>query len=118
MRSASPLRYPGGKWRFADFFHRLIATNFQVPPLYFEPYAGGAGLALSLLFRGVVREVYLNDLDRAVYSFWRAVLEDTDELIDLIESTPVTPTEWKTQHDIYSSDGRSARARRAFAFFF
>lgn len=118
MRNASPLRYPGGKWRFADFFHRLIATNFQAPPLYFEPYAGGASLALSLLFRGVVSDVYLNDLDGAVYSFWRAVLDDTDELIELIESTPVTPTEWQKQHAIYSQSARSARIRRAFAFFF
>ncbi len=118
MRNASPLRYPGGKWRFADFFHRLVAANFKQPPLYFEPYAGGASLALSLLFRGVVAEVYLNDLDRAVYSFWRAVLDDTDELIELIESTPVTPTEWRAQREIYSRGAKSPRLRRAFAFFF
>jgi DNA adenine methylase len=118
MRNASPLRYPGGKWRFANYFHRLISTNFQTPPLYFEPFAGGASLALSLLFEGVVSKIYLNDLDRAVYSFWRVVLEDTDELIDLIESTPITPTEWKKQHAVHSEDSRSARVQRAFAFFF
>jgi DNA adenine methylase len=118
MRNASPLRYPGGKWRFANYFGRLISINFPAPPLYFEPYAGGASLALSLLFRGVVSKVYLNDLDRSVYSFWRTVVENTDELIDLIQSTPITPAEWKKQHTVYSQESRSARVQRAFAFFF
>ncbi len=63
MRDASPLRYPGGKWRIESFFEGVITLNRLNCPQYLEPYAGGASLALSLLFKGVVSEIYLNDLD-------------------------------------------------------
>lgn len=32
---------------------------------YAEPYAGGASLALSLLFSNKVREIHINDYDRS-----------------------------------------------------
>ncbi|MDQ1405966.1 MAG: adenine methylase, partial [Acidobacteriaceae bacterium] len=80
MRNASPLRYPGGKWRLSLFFSRLIALNFEHPPVYIEPYAGGASLALSLLLSNKVSEIFLNDLDPAIHAFWHTVLYRTDEL--------------------------------------
>lgn len=107
MKDASPLRYPGGKWRFASFFEKLIAANFKTRPAYIEPYAGGASLALTLLFTGKVREIYLNDLDPAIYSFWYCVLNRPKPLSRLLQSTPVTPEEWRHQKDIYRR-GKSA----------
>jgi len=64
MRDASPLRYPGGKWRIVAFFERVFQLNGLSRTQYVEPYAGGASLALSLLFREQVSEIHLNDLDR------------------------------------------------------
>ena len=63
MRNASPLRYPGGKWRIAPFFERLIQINGLSGCCYLEPYAGGSSLALSLLLGGHVSKILLNDLD-------------------------------------------------------
>lgn len=51
MKTASPLRYPGGKWRIASFFNRLIAANRLEGIDYAEPYAGGHLLHLACFFR-------------------------------------------------------------------
>src|SRR5580700_4416477 len=101
MRNASPLRYPGGKWRIAPLFERLIEANFDKRPGYSEPYAGGASLALSLLFTDKVSEVYLNDLNPAVYAFWYCALNRHNALSQLLQMTPVTPGEWRRQRTIY-----------------
>jgi DNA adenine methylase len=118
MRNASPLRYPGGKWRLAQFFEQLVALNFAQPPRYVEPYAGGASLALSLLFSETVSEIFLNDLDPAIYAFWHSVLNRTHALTDLIAKTDVTPAQWRRQKRIYATGLPAGRLPLAFATFF
>jgi len=118
MRDASPLRYPGGKWRLAGFVERLISLNFTSPPAYIEPYAGGASLALSLLFTGNVSEVFINDLDPAIYAFWHSILNNCDQFITLLSRTPITPSEWKRQKRIYAAGTSSGMLSLGFATFF
>lgn len=93
----SPLRYPGGKSCLFEFTREVIHLNKFVHHDYAEPFAGGAGLALSLLFSGLAGEIHLNDIDPGVWSFWNAVLNHTDRLIDLINETPITLSEWEKQ---------------------
>ena len=103
MQMYSPLRYPGGKSRLSNFIGQSI-LNLQIPNCtYIEPFAGGAGVALSLLLDGTVENVVINDYDKAIYSFWRAIKQDVKLLIDKIEHTPVTIEEWYKQKDIYVS---------------
>ncbi|TQP96866.1 DNA adenine methylase, partial [Vibrio cholerae] len=59
----SPLRYPGGKTAITPMVSDIIGANNLRSAHYVEPYAGGAGLALSLLFNKVVPHIHLNDLD-------------------------------------------------------
>jgi DNA adenine methylase len=118
MRDASPLRYPGGKWRIASFIERFLKLNNLRLPAYIEPYAGGASLALSLLFRGRVSEIYLNDLDPAVFAFWYSVLRQNQDFVDLITHTPVTVEEWKKQKAIYNSGAVADTLSLGFATFF
>lgn len=118
MRDASPLRYPGGKWRFSTFFERIVSLNRLTGCNYFEPYAGGASLALSLLFTNYVAEIHLNDLDPAVHAFWKTVLTRNGDLRDLIESTDVTPDEWDRQKQIYKKGPAAGLLALGFAMFF
>lgn len=101
MRYYSPLRYPGGKLKIAPFLKRIIHDQHDVPKLYAEPYAGGAGAALHLLCSGVVERVSLNDLNYGIAAFWRAVFWDTSALVELIRETPVTLDEWHRQQSAY-----------------
>ncbi len=93
----SPLRYPGGKGKISDFFKEIIKDNLLYDGTYVEPYAGGASVALSLLFNEYVSKIIINDLDYSVYSFWYSVLNYTDELCKLIKDTPVNINMWEEQ---------------------
>lgn len=96
----TPLRYPGGKRKLAPFLEALIHHNNLDACTYVEPYAGGAGLALHLLFSGVARKILINDVDPHIHYFWISVLEYTDELCRLISDTPVTMDVWYRQQEI------------------
>lgn len=103
MLNLSPLRYPGGKSKLADFIGLMI-KNLNIPNCtYIEPFAGGAGVALSLLLDGVVERIVINDLDKAIYSFWRAIKQEPFRLIEKIKETPITIEEWYKQKQIYMS---------------
>ena len=96
----SPLRYPGGKGKVANFIKVLMLENQLVGKDYVEPYAGGASVALSLLFEEYADAIHINDLNAGVYSFWYAVLNDTDELCDRIMSVDLTMHEWHRQREV------------------
>lgn len=113
----SPLRYPGGKIFLASKFKRILETIGLNKPIYIEPYAGGAGVALSLLFSNKVGRIIINDFDKAIYAFWKAVTEKPEKFARKIIKTPVTITEWRRQKQIYLDEGASI-FERGFATFF
>jgi len=99
-RSNSPLRYPGGKTCLYDLAAHILRLNKLERGHYAEPYAGGAGLALTLLFEGHVSDIHLNDVDRSIWAFWNSVLNETDALIELVQRTPVDMAQWHNQRAI------------------
>lgn len=102
-RYPSPLRYPGGKGSFALLLESIITRNDLGVPSYFEPFAGGAGAAVKLLFAGKVQRIALNDADRRIYCFWRTVLKETDRFVDRVQSVPLSISQWKSEKLISSS---------------
>jgi len=99
----SPLRYPGGKGKITNFFKEIIKDNLLYDGIYIEPYAGGASVALSLLFNEYVSKIIINDLDYSVYAFWYSVLNHTEELCKLIKDTPVNTKIWEQQRYIQNN---------------
>lgn len=114
----SPLRYPGGKGKLARFVADVIRANGLSDGLYVEPYAGGAAVAWELLLTGVVRRVAINDLSRPIYSFWKSVLDRTDELIRLIHDTPVDVETRDRQKAIFGTPDDVDELELGFATFF
>ncbi len=114
----SPLRYPGGKSRLAPFISLLIQKSKIENPIYVEPFAGGAGVALSLLLNSIVNEIVINDYDKAIYSVWRALLTETNRFIELIEDTPLNIEEWRAQKRIYDEEGGRYSLKLGFAAFY
>lgn len=114
----SPLRYPGGKAQFAPFIASLMEKNGLVGGHYLEPYAGGAGVALELLFHGYASHVHINDLDPAVHAFWVSVTRDPDALLHLLHTTPVTMEEWFHWRSILRGETPANEVERGFATLF
>lgn len=113
----TPLRYPGGKTQLAPFVVDLLRANRLLGGVYAEPFAGGAGLACRLLLAGHVSEIWLNDIDPNVHAFWDAVLNQTEGLCELIDSTPVTIEEWNRQKGVVER-GRAGTLKLGFATLF
>src|SRR5690606_2651922 len=99
----SPLRYPGGKSSMAGVLSQFLSATSRSINTVIEPYAGGAGAALSLLFLERIERIVINDLDPAVFSFWRAITESPDWMIDQIDRRELTIDEWRRQRLIYTN---------------
>jgi DNA adenine methylase len=114
----SPLRYPGGKGKLANFIKLIFEKNDLKDGCYVEPYAGGASIALSLLFNNSVSTVIINDYDRAIYAFWHSVLNNSDELCRMISKTRVSMTAWRRQKEIQNQKETADLLELGFSTFF
>ncbi|MDN8181384.1 DNA adenine methylase [Acinetobacter baumannii] len=113
----TPLRYPGGKGKFAHFVKDLMKAN-DLSGDYLEPYAGGAAVALDLLFSGYCKNIHINDLDPAVFNFWKAITEQTDDFLKMISDVEITMEEWHKQKYILSCPNLHSQLEHGFAAFF
>ena len=114
----SPLRYPGGKSKIAPFVALLIEKSNISECTYIEPFAGGAGVALFLLFEGIAADVVINDYDKAIYSMWKAILCETESFINLVKTAPLTIDEWKKQKNIYTNQNNKYSLELGFSTFY
>ncbi len=115
----SPLRYPGGKAKLYNKVKDIIQANYSKElPIYFEPFAGGGGLALKLLSKGIVRKIHINDFDRAIYAFWYSILYYTEDFCKKISETEVSISEWEKQKEIYLDSEKRNIFDLGFATFF
>ena len=96
----------------------LLELNDLKDIQYVEPYAGGAGLAIALLFEEYACEIHLNDLSRAIYAFWHSVLNETDELCHRIQKTDVSISEWHRQRSILTNQNSADLLDLGFSTFF
>ena len=117
-KSLSPLRYPGGKTRLANFIKLILETNDIQDGIYVEAFAGGAGVALELLLNDLVSEVIINDVDPCIYSFWNSVIHHTDYLCQKIADTPVNLDSWHELREVVKNSNSSDSLMLGFATFF
>nr|WP_259052475.1 DNA adenine methylase [Klebsiella sp. BIGb0407] len=118
MRFSTPLRYPGGKGKLTNYLVKLIDINGLDGCEYVEPYAGGAGVAINLLLSNKASNIHLNDLNNAIYCFWKSVLDDTEHLCYLIENTSVNMDEWYKNKEIINNQDQHSSIEIGFATFF
>lgn len=118
MQYSSPLRYPGGKSRLSDFMRLICTKNDLVGGEYVEPYAGGAGVALFLLYYESVRRIHINDIDRSIWAFWESAVNNTERLCKLIRERPVNTEEWKRQKEVQKKKNNASILELGFSTFF
>jgi DNA adenine methylase len=114
----SPLRYPGGKGKLAEFVKIIFNRNDLLEGYYVEPYAGGASIALSLLFSGYASKIIINDFDKSIFSFWHSVINETDELCKFINDSPINMDVWRQQKEIQKQKEEASPLQLGFSTFF
>ena len=76
----------------------LIISAGLKPPLFVEPFAGGAAVSIALLEQGLVDRIALADRDPLVAGFWHVVFSRrAPDLADRIYDAKVTVCEWQRQ---------------------
>jgi hypothetical protein len=95
-----------------------MLANELIGGHYLEPYAGGAGVALSLLFDGVVEQIHINDADPAIAVFWRVASQQTDELVQMIANEPLTIDAWHHWRAVMLGQEPATELQRGFATLF
>lgn len=114
----SPLRYPGGKGKLSHYIQLLVDYNFITDGHYVEPYAGGASVALSLLFNEYVQHIHINDYDSRIFAFWDSILNHTDELCQKILDIDITIKNWEEQKKIQQTPSKYTNLEIGFSTFF
>lgn len=86
MATKSPLRYPGGKTRAITLLKTYIPEGTTT---LVSPFFGGGSFELAMAGTGV--HVYANDLFRPLYTFWKVLKENPEELQRRVQAAcPVT----------------------------
>lgn len=117
MTFYSPLRYPGGKRKLANFL-ALVCQKNEINGHYVEPYAGGASVALFLLINAHVSKITINDADKSIYAFWYAVLNHSDKFCKLIKNTEVNIKHWRKYKLIQENKEKAPLFDLGFSTFF
>ena len=114
----SPLRYPGGKGKITGYIRSVYELNDLVDGHYVEPFAGGAAVALGLLFTECVRRIHINDVDRSIFAFWHCVLNEPEELCRLIKQKRLSISEWKRQKAVQREKATAPLIELGFSTFY
>ncbi|MEY9594423.1 DNA adenine methylase [Bradyrhizobium yuanmingense] len=102
----------------ADLLGRIRRLNNLGNRPIVEPFAGGAGASLALLYLEETPEIQINDADQAIHALWWSLTNRSEEFAAMLRSTRVSMAEWYRQRTIYRSSKRAARLRRGFAAFY
>jgi len=102
----------------SKYIELLYNRNYLNGGHYVEPYAGGASVALSLLFNEYASVIHINDFDYSIFSFWSSVINQPDELCKKIWDTPVSVSEWKKQKNIQKNQHDFDSLEIGFSTFF
>lgn len=117
MKTSSPLRYPGGKSVMTGLLGQIRRLNRLGDRAIAEPFAGGAGASLTLLYLEETHEIYINDADPAIHDFWWSLTNKHKQFMDLLKETDISMEEWGHQRDVYKRSKQS-RIRRGFSAFY
>ena len=83
-----------------------------------EPFAGGAGASISLLYLEETTEILINDFDKAIHDIWWSIVHHTSAFLKLLDETQANMCGWRKQRKIYKDRKNRSRIRRGFAAFY
>lgn len=102
----SILKYPGAKWRIADW----IISHFPPHKVYLEPFFGSG----ACFFNKVPAYIEtINDLDGDIVNLFKVCREHPQELAQLINLTPFARDEFQNCYERSNNPIEQARRTNA-----
>ncbi|MBD2354677.1 DNA adenine methylase [Tolypothrix sp. FACHB-123] len=74
----SPLRYPGGKSKAINQIVEYLPENFSE---FREPFVGGGSVFIYLKQKFPHLKIWINDLNRELFLFWKLAQSDVSQLV-------------------------------------
>ena len=93
----SILRWPGAKWRIADW----IISQFPTHDIYVEPFFGSGAVFFRKLPAGTET---INDIEGNVVNLFKVVREDAAALCKAVEMTPYSREEYRSSYSRIAAD--------------
>lgn len=88
----SPLRYPGGKSKAINQIVEYLPESFSE---YREPFVGGGSVFIYLRQKFPDLKIWINDLNRELFLFWKFAQSDIAQLVKEIRYIKVKYTDGK-----------------------
>lgn len=102
--STSILKYPGGKWRIADW----VISHFPAHRVYVEPFFGSGGVFFNKEPSYIET---INDINGDIVNLFKVIRERPSALAAALELTPYSRAEYVACYDMTVGD-EVERARR------
>jgi DNA adenine methylase len=83
-----------------------------------EPFCGGAGASLTLLYLEEAHEIFINDIDNAMFAFWWTLTNRPQPFLSRLRRTRVSMAEWQRQRTAYRDTSCKSKVKSAFAAFY
>lgn len=99
------LKYPGAKWRIAEW----IISHIPEHHTYLEPFFGSGAVLFN---KPVSRIEVVNDLDNDVVNLFRLIRDEPEKLARLVEATPYARAEYDLCFDNPTDPDPHEQARR------
>ena len=96
------LKYPGAKWRVADWILSLLPAH----QVYVEPYFGSGAIFFN---KRPSKSEYLNDINAEVVNLFKVMREHPDRLVALLQLTPYARDEYERSFEPTSDPIEQAR---------
>ncbi|MEH1955844.1 DNA adenine methylase [Nostoc sp.] len=88
----SPLRYPGGKSKAINQIIGYLPESFSE---FREPFVGGGSVFIYLRQKFPNLKIWINDLNRELFLFWKFAQSDITQLVKEIRHIKIKSTEGK-----------------------
>ncbi|RCJ15270.1 modification methylase [Nostoc sp. ATCC 43529] len=88
----SPLRYPGGKSKAINQIVEYLPENFDE---FREPFVGGGSVFIYLKQKFPDIKIWINDLNRELFLFWKFAQSDIAQLVKEIRHIKAKHTDGK-----------------------
>lgn len=92
-RSFSPYRYPGGKSKYCNEILQKLSIYLDKNNNFVDVFVGGGSITLAVAEKYRYHNIYINDIDPWVYSFWKLIAKnDSKEIKELFNLIDIKPT--------------------------